>query len=96
MAVKGFIQVNQSSPLGNNVVSVGDILSQLIYASEVIADKAAQSMGDDPSGTSLASLLGVADAATAIQVNNLLGSLKTDLNNPSNSFLQFRARINRI
>lgn len=90
-----FLKVNPSTPLGAQVASTNDALVQLFAAADSISSKTAQSIADDATGAALATLLGAPSAADALAINNLLGSLKTDLNNGANSFLQFRSRINR-
>lgn len=93
--MSNLITIDASKSLGSQVVQVNDMLVQLFSASDVLSAKTAQSVGDDATGAQLMALVGANSLVNALLINNLLGSLKTDLNNGANSFLGYKSRVTR-
>ena len=95
MAASGYITVNQNAPMGLLALQIRDLLVQVIDKSAELGEALGQAAGDDQTNGKLMTVLGTATSADADAVKNLVGSVRTALNDGGNAFLQYAARINR-
>ncbi len=95
MAAEGYITVDTGKPMGALAIAIHDRIVDLLSVSETLGEALGQAASDDSSNAKLQSILGTATTDDAAQVKDLIGSVRSNLNDTANAFLQYAARINR-
>ena len=95
MAASGYITVNQNAPMGLLALQIRDLLLDVIDKSTELGEALGQAAADDNTNGKLMTVLGTLTTDDADAVKTLVGSLRTNLNDSGNAFLQYAARINR-
>ena len=95
MAAEGYIQVNPATQMGSLAVQIRDLIVQLIDRTEELGEALGQAAADDNTNAKLQTILGTASTDNAVEVKNLVGTVRTNVNDANNAFLQYAARVNR-
>ena len=95
MAADGYIQVNPATQMGSLAIQIRDLIVQLIDKTEELGEALGQAAADDNTNAKLQTILGTSSTDNAVAVKNLVGSVRTNVNDGNNAFLQYAARINR-
>lgn len=94
MAAEGYIQIDGSTQQGGKVLRIHNLIQELLALTDDVGEALAQAAADDGTNVKLMTVLGTTTADNANAVSALVGSVRINVHDAGNAFLQFASRIN--